>query len=199
MKNNKKAENRSRNECRTEKRDGIEDFGIYQDERNAIPEDYQKFHISHEPTLQMLEDYLNKEITLLEKDDAMDDDERIKHIEMLKKANKSVQLHMYLHRTVKFHFNKRLTKSQLFCLLDYFEDYKLNYNGEWLMQQKAPFLEHLENEAPKHYNSEDMESFRKHIKSLSDVEFNVIANFIVEQRNTGANLETLFKELVEFY
>jgi hypothetical protein len=175
-----------------EKGNGIENFEIYQLERRNIQSD-------DEPTLEMLDDYVNREITLLEKANVMDNEARIEHIKMRNKENKSVQLHMYLHRTVKFHFNKRLTKSQLLCFLDYFEDCKLNYTGEWLMQQKAAFLEYLDINAPDHYNVEDMESLRKLIIPLSDVEFNVIADFFVEQWNTGVDIERLSKELVEFY
>ncbi|MBN2637255.1 MAG: hypothetical protein JXR61_13365 [Prolixibacteraceae bacterium] len=156
-------------------------------------------NFKNEPTLQMLDDYQNNEITLLEKANVMDDDKRIKHIGMLKKANKSVQFHMYLHRTVVFKFNKRLTAPELTCLLEFFKDSEFDYTGERLMEQKATFIEYLDGDALKHYKLEDMESLKNRTKSLSDVEFNVIANFIVEQWNTGANLESLFKEMVEFY
>lgn len=195
MNNNKKAENRSRNEYRTEKRDGIEDFGIYQNERNGIEADFLIHHESYEPTLEMLADYQNVERSRIE--DSGINDETVKHRKMNEKSKKSIQFHIYLHQTFTFHFSKRFTEPQLACLFQFFNGCINDYTGTWSMGQKATFIEYIDIEGKKLYDLGDVESFKENIKSITDIEFDVLSDFIVEKWNTNQNLDLLFELLAK--
>lgn len=172
----------------SEKKEHLELFKIFE---------LMKNNEKKEPTLEMLDNYQKSEIELLKLNDLVQKDIKDIPLRMRIKANKIVQFHSYLHRTVLFHFSKRFTYGQWSCLFQFFNTRFIDYTGMSAMSHRDVFLDYIDLEEQKTYDLGDVESFKKFIQSISHIEFDIIVNFIVEKWNTCTDWNSLFQELAK--
>lgn len=201
MKNHKKAEDHSRNVSRTETSEGIENAQITLNVKINKNVGFLIQNVSNEPTIQLLDDCQYIEVDTSKNNRCKDEveDERVKQVsnKISKKLRKCLSFNSYLHRTFIYHYRGRFTVEQLCCLFQFFNGCLNDYTEHWTMGQKFTFLEYIDIEGKNLYDLGDVESFKKNIKSISDIEFDVISNFIVEQWNTNSNFELLFQQLAK--